>query len=109
MKTNNMWNEYVAFCNAQEAKRKEARKIMREAHPTFYKIMDVVSTIMVIVGVILMIYSAVQYAAEKISQAKMVANKMVAEINAISHKLKAENEAAKACPDEVEPEEEVVG
>lgn len=102
------WNAYVNYCNEMEAKRdaarKAARKAARAAHPTFYKIMDIVSAIMVVIGFVLMIYSAVQYIAEKISQVKIVATKAVDEISAIGRKLTAEDETAKACPDEVEPE-----
>lgn len=104
----NMFNAYVNYCNTMEAKRDAARKASREAHPTFYKIMDVISTIMVIVGGILMIYSAIQYVAEKVSQFKAIVNKMTAKFNTVSRKLKAENENAKACPDEVAPEEEAM-
>lgn len=104
----NMFNAYVNYCNAMEAKRDAARKASREAHPTFYKIMDVISTIMVIVGGILMIYSAIQYVAEKVSQFKAVVNKMTAKFNAVNRKMKADDEEAMQRPNEVESEEEVI-
>ena len=95
------WNEYVDFCNAQEAKRHAANKAFREAHPTFCKIMDVVSTIMIIVGVALMLYSAVQEISAKVCKFKDIIRHMK---DKIDEEIMV-NKAAESCPDEIEPQE----
>ena len=66
----NLFNAYVNYCNTCEAKRDAARKARREAHPVFYGIMDAISVIITIIGIIMMIYSAIQWVAEKANQIK---------------------------------------
>lgn len=103
----NMWNEYVAMCKMNEAKRKAARKLFRDKYPTFCKAMDVISDIMMIISVIIFVYCCITAAAAKVRQIKTVATKAADEINGIV-KLNAKDENAKACPDEVASEEEVM-
>lgn len=100
------WNEYVAMCEMNAAKRKEARKLFRDKHPTFCKAMDVISDIMLIVSFILFVYCCITAAAAKVRQIKTITAKAVDEINSIANKAKAEDK--KACPDEVAPEEEAM-
>lgn len=102
------WNEYVAMCNDNAAKRKAARKLFRDKYPTFCKVMDIIADIMMIASFIIFVYCCITAAAAKVRQIKMTAAKAVDEINGIANKLNAEDENAKACPDEVVPEEEVM-
>ena len=71
------WNEYVELCNAAEAKRKAARKLMRDKHPTFCMIMDIISDIMIIVSLALLAFSAIQWVSMKLDQFKRLINKAV--------------------------------
>lgn len=73
----NAIEKYVELCNAAEAKRKAARKLMREAHPVFYGIMDAISVIITVIAMIAMIYSAIQWVAEKANQFKRLIHKVV--------------------------------
>jgi hypothetical protein len=73
----NLFNAYVNYCNTCEAKRDAARKASREAHPVFYGIMDAISAIITIIGIIMMIYSAIQWVAEKANQFKRLIHKAV--------------------------------
>ena len=66
------WNEYVELCNAAEAKRKAARKLMRDKHPTFCMIMDIISDIMIIVSLALLAFSAIQWVSMKVEQFKHI-------------------------------------
>ncbi len=100
------WNEYVAMCEKNSQKRKEARKLLREKYPTFCKVMDIISDIMLIVSFILFAYCCITAAAAKVRQIKTITAKAVDEINSIANKEKAEDE--KAFPDEVAPEEEAM-
>ena len=100
------WNEYVAMCEMNAAKRKAARKLFRDKHPAFCTMMDVISDIMLIVSFILFVYCCITAAAAKVRQIKTITAKAVDEINSIANKAKAEDE--KACPDEVAPEEEAM-
>lgn len=68
------WNEYVELCNAAEAKRKAARKLMRDNHPTFCMIMDIISDIMIIVSLALLAFSAIQWASMKVEKFKRIIN-----------------------------------
>ena len=71
------WNEYVELCNAAEAKRKAARKLMRDKHPTFCMIMDIISDIMIIVSLALLAFSAIQWVSMKLDQFKCIIHKAV--------------------------------
>ena len=71
------WNEYVELCNEAEAKRKAARKLMREKHPTFCMIMDIISDIMIIVSLALLAFSAIQWISMKVEQFKRLIHKAV--------------------------------
>ena len=71
------WNEYVELCNAAEAKRKAARKLMRDKHQTFCMIMDIISDIMIIVSLALLAFSAIQWVSMKIDQFKRLIHKTV--------------------------------
>ena len=102
------WNEYVAMCNDNAAKRKAARKLFRDKYPTFCKVMDIIADIMMIASFIIFVYCCITAAAAKVRQIKMTAAKAVDEINGIANKLKADDEEAVQCPDEVAPEEEVI-
>lgn len=99
------WNEYVAMCNDNAAKRKEARKLFRNKYPTFCKVMDVISDIMMAISFVIFVYCCITAAAAKVRQIKMITAKAVDEINSIANKAKIDDENAKACPDEVESEE----
>ncbi len=66
------WNEYVELCNAAEAKRKAARKLMRDKHPTFCMIMDIVSDVMLVIGLALLAFSAIQWVSMKANQIKCI-------------------------------------
>ena len=66
------WNEYVELCNVAEAKRKAARKLMRDKHPTFCMIMDIVSDVMLVVGLALLAFSAIQWVSMKANQNKCI-------------------------------------
>ena len=68
------WNEYVVMCNEAEAKRKAARKLMRDKHPTFCMIMDIISDIMIIVSLSLLAFSAIQWVSMKVEQFKCIIN-----------------------------------
>lgn len=70
-----MFMKYVELCNEEEAKRKAARKLMREKHPTFCMIMDIISDIMIIVSLVLLAFSAIQWVAEKANQFKRLIHK----------------------------------
>lgn len=72
------WNEYVELCNAAEAKRKAARKLMRDEHPTFCMIMDIISDIMLVVGLALLAFSAIQWVSMKANQIKCIINNVKA-------------------------------
>lgn len=100
------WNEYVAMCNDNAAKRKEARKFFRDKYPTFCKVMDIISDIFMIVSFIIFVYCCITAASAKVRQIKMTTAKAVDEITGIANKLKADDENAKTtCPDEVESKE----
>ena len=71
------WNEYVVMCNEAEAKRKAARKLMRDKHPTFCMIMDIISDIMIIVSLALLAFSAIQWVSMKLDQFKHLIHKAV--------------------------------
>lgn len=94
----NMWNEYVNYCNIQEAKRDAARKAAREAHPTFYKIMDVLSTIMMIVGAIIWLYGAICWIEDMINQLRQpienLQNKISTTVDQICKKDHSDEEDA---------------
>ncbi len=66
------WNEYVELCDNAAAKRKAARKLMRDNHPVFCMIMDIVFDIMVIVSLALLAFSAIQWVAMKVEQIKNI-------------------------------------
>lgn len=100
-----MWNEYVAMCNDNAAKRKAARKLFRDKYPTFCKVMDIISDIMLIVSFGIFVYCCITAAAAKVRQIKMITAKAVDKISSIANKAKTDDENAKACPDEVESEE----
>ena len=102
------WNEYVELCEMNAEKRKAARKLFRNKYPTFCKVMDVISDIMMAISFVIFVYCCITAVAAKVRQIKMVSTKAADEINNIANKLKAEDENAKACPDEVAPEEEVM-
>lgn len=68
------WNEYVELCNAAEAKRKASRKLMRDKHPTFCMIMDIISDIMIIVSLALLAFSAIQWVSMKVEQFNRIIN-----------------------------------
>lgn len=68
------WNEYVELCNAAEAKRKAARKLIRDKHPTFCMIMDIVSDIMLFVSLVMMAFCAIQWVNMKVEQFKDIIN-----------------------------------
>lgn len=68
------WNEYVELCNAAEAKRKAARKFMREKHPTFCMIMDIISDIMLAVSLALLAVYAIQWVSMKVEKFKHIIN-----------------------------------
>ena len=74
----NLFNAYVNYCNDCEAKRDAARKANREAHPVFYGIIDAISVIITIISIIMMIYSAIQWAAEKVEHMKQIFNEAMA-------------------------------
>ncbi len=99
------WNEYVELCEMNAEKRKAARKLFRDKYPTFCKAMDVIADIMMIISFVLFVYCCITAAAAKVRQIKMTTTKVVDDINGIVNKLKAEDENAKACPDEIESEE----
>ena len=68
------WNEYVELCDMNAAKRKAARKLMRDKHPTFCMIMDIISDIMIIVSLALLAFSAIQWVSMKVEQFKCIIN-----------------------------------
>ena len=71
------WNEYVELCEINAAKRKAARKLMRDKHPTFCMIMDIISDIMIIVSLALLAFSAIQWVSMKLDQFKRLIHKAV--------------------------------
>lgn len=71
------WNEYVELCNNNAAKRKAARKLMRDKHPTFCMIMDIISDIMLVVSLVMLAFCAIQWAAEKANQIKRLIHEAV--------------------------------
>ena len=72
-----MFEKYINYCNEMGAKRDAARKADREAHPIMYKIIDVVSIIITVIAMIAMIYSTIQWVAEKVSQIKRLIHETV--------------------------------
>lgn len=76
------WNEYVNYCNEMEAKRKAARKLMRDNHPVFCTVMDIVSDIMIFISFAILAYMTFQYVAEKIERVKQIVNKVTANTKA---------------------------
>lgn len=71
------WNEYVELCNAAEAKRKAARKLMRDKHPTFCMIMDIISDIMLFVSLVMLTFCAIQWVSMKLDQFKRLIHETV--------------------------------
>ena len=69
-----MFEKYINYCNEMEAKRDAARKADREAHPIMYKIIDVVSIIMMIIGAIIVIADAIRFVEEKANQINNIIN-----------------------------------
>ena len=69
--------KYVDYCNEMEAKRKAARKLMRDKHPTFCMIMDIISDIMIIVSLALLAFSAIQWVSMKLDQFNRLIHKAV--------------------------------
>lgn len=67
-----MFEKYINYCNEMEAKRDAARKADREAHPIMYKIIDVVSIIMMIIGAIIVVADAIRLVEEKANQIKCI-------------------------------------
>lgn len=98
----NLFNAYVNYCNDCEAKRDAARKANREAHPVFYGIMDAISIIMTIIGIVMMIYSAIEWVAEKVSRIKCIINEATA-------KSKAKFDGDRDEPAVEDPDEGLVG
>ena len=70
-----MFMKYVDYCNEMEAKRKAARKLMRDKHPTFCMIMDIISDIMIIVSIALLAFSVIQWVSMKLDQFKRLIHK----------------------------------
>ncbi len=77
-----VFKKYADHCNACEAKRDAARKANREAHPVFYGIMDAISIIMTIIGIVMMIYSAIEWATEKVKHMTQIFNEATAKSKA---------------------------
>lgn len=73
-----MFEKYINYCNEMEAKRDAARKADREAHPIMYKIVDIVSIIMVIIGAIVVVADAIRLIEEKANQIKCIINNVKA-------------------------------
>lgn len=73
--------KYVELCNAAEAKRKAARKLMRDKHPTFCMIMDIISDIMLFVSLVMLMFCAIQWVAEKANQIKRLIHEAVIRTN----------------------------
>lgn len=67
-----MFEKYINYCNEMEEKRDAARKADREAHPIMYKIIDVVSIIMMVIGAIIVVADAIRLVEEKANQIKCI-------------------------------------
>ena len=76
------WNEYVELCDHAAAKRKAARKLMRDNHPVFCMVMDIVSDIMIFISFAMLAYMAFQYVAEKVEHMKQIFNEAMAKSKA---------------------------
>ena len=76
------WNAYVELCDNAAAKRKAARKLMRDNHPVFCTVMDIVSDIMIFISFAMLAYMTFQYVAEKIEHVKQIVHKATANTKA---------------------------